>query len=208
MTYTVTVEQEAQRLHRVRVQVLDDAGNVVREDLMNQRVAVLDLGFGTSDLLVLREQMQIDSQASRNIPGGMSSLVDRLKRALHADPRFRMLQPDQLQPHELEPILRTGQIPGWNRDLDGLRDVVEAIKRDAVETFIQRLQTALGRRPANTIVLTGGGAALLGEYLVPRLQEAFSLSDVLIPDAPSLANARGFCRMARQYAAARGITVA
>lgn len=29
MTYTVTVEQEAQRLHRVLVKVFDDAGNEV-----------------------------------------------------------------------------------------------------------------------------------------------------------------------------------
>lgn len=192
--------------------LLGDGGEVRRPDLLKRRVAVLDIGFGTSDLLVVRPGMEIDSRSSSNIPGGVSNLVRRLQRDLQADETFRRLQAAQMQLHELEPALRSLQLPGLRPDrpeAERLRKIVARIKADASHTMVQRLEALLGgSQQPDVILLTGGGCALLSEELSSRLQAAFPLADVIVAEEAQTANTRGYRKLAMQFAVRRGLNVA
>ena len=192
--------------------LLDEGGAVREPDLLKARVAVLDIGFGTTDLLVLRPGGDVDSRASANIPGGVRNLVHRLQRDLQADPTFRRLQPAQMHLHELEPALREYLLPGLRQDRPEaaqLRRIVDRIKTDAAHTMAQRLESHLGgSQQPDIILLAGGGSALLGDVLVRAVESAFPLATVTLAEDPQQANTRGFYRLARQLAARRGLSVA
>lgn len=150
--------------------LLDDAGRFVaeRKSLLQKEVGVISVGFNTLELLVIRERAPV-----QRFTAGSTVGVRRLLELLNPDGHFSLGELDaRLRSGDLE----TGDIiPLWAREVTGV---------------IERKWGQQWKRFARIIVV-GGGAVLLGRYLIDRFE-----GKAVLPDPPVLSIARGLDKQA------------
>ena len=162
--------------------ILDERGHLVTRalDLVEGRVAVLDVGQQTTDLILVEGLEYIEAR-SGSIEVGVSTAVDMIRKVLLDDYRVTY------EPHEVEQALRRGWlvIDGKKRPLDGLASE----RLDPVARAIEaQARTLWNLSTLTALVLAGGGALALRPWLEPRFAQA-----IYAPDA-AMANAVGFLR--------------
>ncbi len=162
--------------------ILDERGHLVTRalDLVEGRVAVLDVGQQTTDLILVEGLEYIEAR-SGSIEVGVSTAVDMIRKVLLDDYRVTY------EPHEVEQALRRGWlvVDGKKRPLDGLAsERLDPIAR-AIEA---QARTLWNLSTLTALVLAGGGALALRPWLEPRFAQA-----IYAPDA-AMANAVGFLR--------------
>ncbi len=169
--------------------ILDERGHLVTRalDLVEGRVAVLDVGQQTTDLILVEGLEYIEAR-SGSIEVGVSTAVDMIRKVLLDDYRVTY------EPHEVEQALRRGWlvVDGKKRPLDGLASE----RLDPVARAIEaQARTLWNLSTLTALVLAGGGALALRPWLEPRFAQA-----IYAPDA-AMANAVGFLRYGlRQWA--------
>lgn len=169
--------------------ILDERGKLLTSalELVEGRVAVLDIGQQTTDLILIEGLEYIEAR-SGSLEVGVSTAIDMIRKVLIDEHRV------SYEPHEIEMALRRGWlvIDGQKQPLNGLASA----QLDPVARSIEaQARTLWNISTLTALVLAGGGALALRPWLEPRFRQA-----LYAPDA-AMANAAGFLRYGlRQWA--------
>lgn len=162
--------------------ILDERGMMLTSalELIEGRVAVLDVGTFTTDMILVEGMEYIEARSS-SIEVGVSTAIEMIRKELLDHHRTNY------EPHELEIAMRRGWlvINGKKEPLNGLAsDRLDPIAR-SIEA---QARTLWNIGTLNALVLAGGGSLALRPWLEP----CFPLA-TYAPDA-AMANAAGFLR--------------
>jgi len=165
--------------------ILNQEGRIVDELLARGRLGIIDIGTYTTDY-VLVDGLRYIEKGSGSIATAMSRAYQLIGRSLLDT--FGL----DLRMHEVDKAVQRGAVTvfGEERDIGWLAQPA----LDAVgEEILAYAGTLWGDgRELTAVLVTGGGAAALGDQIVQRYHHARVLQD-----AP-LANVRGFARYGRR----------
>lgn len=168
----------------------------VRDQRALGEVGILDIGSKTTNMLSVQRIREIGRESHSEEIGGWD--VVRALREYLAQPA---LCPDlKLRDHELAQAVIARQVGYYGKAVDigpVVDEITARLSSQIVAEASKLWRESLAR--FGLIVITGGGALLLGDQI--RSQPQFS--NALIADAPIYANARGYLKYAR-YLATRG----
>ncbi|VVD95601.1 hypothetical protein PEP31012_01837 [Pandoraea eparura] len=143
---------------------------------------IIDVGWGTSDVFVSSEKLQIDHSRCDGVPsGGAAAVVREVSLLLRSEFGGRFTNLDLI-----DRAMRTGQPLQHNGapiDLSDFFNRVAHITVPVARVILTRLRTAEDL----TVLVTGGGA----RYYLPALQETLGCPVTVVND-PRFANATGF----------------
>ena len=150
-----------------------------------RRIGILDIGGKTTNLLGTSGIRPRDGEIASLDLGGWDVVMavrDWLIDQGADDP----------QPYDVERALREGSITfyGERVSVSQARDEAAAV---VAEDIVARAHTLWPMQSLDLVVLTGGGALLLGEAIKQRLNHR----NIVVADDPVFANALGFYRLAR-----------
>jgi len=170
--------------------LLDDAGRVVRPELVKQRLGVIDIGGHNVGYLAVDGLSDIPAE-TRGTERGAWHVVRALRDYLDAEHRGLSRLPD----HRLMDAIIEGEIWDADRPVD-LTPVVGGILEEVGQEIVDTARQYWGHDAATfrSVIVCGGGAYLWGE----RIKRAFRQAVVL--ECPEMANARGFYRFAANQA--------
>ena len=164
--------------------LFDDNGEVQDEGLASSRVGVLDIGFYTSDLLTIDNLELVEKQIGsfeNGVAGTLESIAKDIEKAYD-------LRPDL---HKTEEAIRKGSIRVFGTD----HDITEIVRQRLTElaTEIEARAKTIWKTAADLdkVILTGGGAALLQDYLD-------LYKHAMVIDEAQFANARGYYKYAKR----------
>lgn len=165
----------------------DESGRVANIEIATGNVAIIDIGGKTTNLLSVSRIKEI-GRATASVNIGAWDVVRTVREWLetHA-PKL------DLRDHEIIQAVIARQIKYYGKPVD-LRDIIAATtQRLAGQVIAQAGQLWNGAAGLDAILITGGGALLLGEHVKahPDFPHARIVND------PLLANARGFWKYAR-----------
>lgn len=151
--------------------LLDDCGQFIleRKGQFGREIGVISIGFNTLEMLTVRDKTPVQS-----LTAGRTTGVRRLLELLNMDGHYTL--------GELDERLRNGMLdtkaalPVWAREISGQ---------------VEKLWGSRWKRFASILVV-GGGALLLREYLSERFQ-----GKLHIPDDPVLAIAHGLYKLGK-----------
>lgn len=170
--------------------LLDNDGQIAGDPAMERgQVAVVDLGFHTVDVAVIRRMVPAPSALDTYQLGTARPLREiRAKLVAHFERELSLYETDlAVRAGRLDVAGSSRPLPaGWDRPL-----VQNA------ESVAARLVEAWGRGAQFDTILIGGGGAALAP-LVQAITRRFGHARVV--DAPQLAIARGYARLARRLA--------
>lgn len=162
--------------------VLDDAGQLKEKELAGGRLACLDIGRFTTDLVLVDGLQFIDkSSTSYNDIGLYESFKDLsliLKNASY-----------DLAPDNLEPYIR------GSRTIPGIAQHKEQAFASLAEKIASRLINCWPDMWSfDKVYITGGGAICLGSYIA----EALNSEKIVICDNATMTNCRGFFKFGKR----------
>jgi plasmid segregation protein ParM len=161
--------------------LLSDEGQIADEDLARGRLGVIDIGTFTTDY-VLVDALRYIEKGSGTIASAMSQACALVGRSLLDTYHL------ELRMHDVDRAIRRGHVTiyGEERDIEWLvSPVLDAI---SAEILAQAATLWGDGRDLDAILVTGGGALVLGERIQHRYRHARTLPD------PALANVRGFLK--------------
>jgi len=166
---------------------LDDDGQIINAPLAESRVGVIDVGGKTTGFLSVEALAEIRRE-THSIDVGCWEPLRLIGEAI--EERWPGLA---LRDHEIIEAVRLGQIRHYGQ-VHGIYDIVErAIEPLAAEVVATATQRWNGGARLDTILVTGGGAHLVGD----QIKAAFRHAEVIQGD-PVFANALGFWRYAQR----------
>jgi plasmid segregation protein ParM len=161
--------------------ILDDEGQIVDEALARGRLGVIDIGTFTTDY-VLVDGLRYVERGSGSIATGMSKAYELIGRSLLDS--FEL----DLGMHQVDQAVRRGSINifGEKREIDWIAEpVFDAI---AAEILAQAGSLWGDGRDLDAVLVTGGGAIVLGERVREHYRHATILEDA------AMANVKGFLK--------------
>ena len=165
-------------------EALDQRGGLVQPNLTG-RVGVIDIGGKTTNILSAHKLSENPNETASINLGGWD-IIRQLREHLAE------IVPDlELRDHELAQALRERRVrvAGEWLDLPAIADILTPMADEVLATVRQLWGSALR---LDVILISGGGAHLIGE----RLQQSFRQARVV--DAPVYANALGFWKLAQR----------
>lgn len=141
-------------------QMLNDLGEVSDKRLVKEKVGIVDVGFRTSDYTVA-DSMRYSERGSRTTDSGIARAFNVIAGKL------REKSGVNVELYRLHEAVARGSIKirGKEYDLQGLTEQVFGQLAGAVASEIDRLWA--DDWDMDTILLTGGGGAVLAEHLKP-----------------------------------------
>ncbi|MCP1674165.1 plasmid segregation protein ParM [Natronocella acetinitrilica] len=163
----------------------------VNEELVAQRIGIVDIGGRTTDIAVIRD-WQLDTERSSTVEVGMIAVREALREAISEE--YDVEVNDQ----ELARALTDGRIRMWGKDQD-----VSAIAAGAIKVAVNRIRSETMRRLGRAadleqVIFVGGTVVAIQRHL-----EGWFPNQVIGTD-PSFANARGMAKYAEFILAAQG----
>lgn len=142
------------------------------------KVGILDIGFGTSDLVAIEDEEYLPMK-SRTVNIGTSSAYREISNSLFAN--YGIMK----EIHTLDEVVisKTVKISGETHDVTHILE--EAFERLASKLFIELNSTWLVKDFDN-ILFTGGGSHAVRKHLRPRLPHSTQIIE------PFTANSRGY----------------
>jgi plasmid segregation protein ParM len=168
---------------------LDDRGRIIAQDLATGAVGVVDVGGKTTNLLSVNRLAEIGRETA-SVPVGAWEAVRGLR--THFDEKYPGL--DELRDHEIIDAIIARQVKYYGNpvDLAGLVDgILEPL---ADQVLAEATQLWNGGATLDAILVSGGGALLLGPYIKRHFRHARVIEE------PVFANALGFWRFAERLA--------
>lgn len=162
---------------------LSEPGDVVRPDLAEQVLGLIDIGFYTSDFLTV-DRMQIQSARMQGVDLGLSLVCERVARDL--EEQFRL----SLKLHQVDEVIRTRRVRVYGEVKD-VSELVEARLKELAQMVRSQCERLWQLPALDGVLLTGGGAALLASELA-------SMGPLTCVREPQGANARGFFKYGRR----------
>jgi plasmid segregation protein ParM len=164
---------------------LNNTGNVVNDELADGNVGVIDVGGKTTNLLSVDGLTEISRETSSVSVGAWD--VARAVRVHLAD-RCPELE---LRDHKLMNAITKRQVKYFGEPVDFGPVVDAALEPMADQVIAEATQLWNGAAGLDAILVTGGGALLLGD----RLRQHFRHARIV--EQPVWANALGFYRFAQ-----------
>ena len=162
------------------------------------RALVIDIGGFTTDFLAVNPGGVVDYSLARSVPIGIQSVISDFEESFRANNLEIVKDTPVLPPGRVRQAIITGVFEGGGRKYPCDQDVEEATSL-FLNRFADTYQRLAGGALAwDTIILTGGGCALLYHKLTPLLKH----DNVLLADDVDilhLANVRGGLKLWRLY---------
>jgi len=159
--------------------VLDDGRPV---DLTDSKIGVIDVGFKTTDYVVLERMRWVDLESS-SVNVGMNTIFRAVQRELNR--RFNY----DLPLYNVESAVASGEIESAGKKYD-VRPITEAAMQAIAKKILDSISADWQNRAAlRAVLVAGGGGAALWGYL--RHWDAM----YLMPNA-QMANALGYFKLA------------
>jgi len=165
---------------------LNDRGKVVDKALAGGRVGVIDCGGKTTNLLAVNRLSEIGRKtASVNVGGWVAA-------RMLADVLTDKCPGLSLRDHEITQAIIARQVTYYGETVD-LTDVVDGILDSlAAQVVAEASQVWNGAAGLSAILVSGGGALLLGDHIRRHFPHARVVAD------PVFANACGFLKLAQR----------
>jgi hypothetical protein len=189
VTYANTFDEPQGGL--MNVILAQDGRHYQRTDINGGRALVIDIGGHTTDWLAVNAGGEVDYSLQDSTPLGILSVVKDFERSFRANNAdFTKQFANGLPPERVRDAIRTGSFTGAGQTIKCEGEVLEA-----ANVLVNRIAdtyqtTANGGADFDSIILTGGGSALIAGLLLPVLKH----SRVVMADEPTaihLANVRG-----------------
>jgi plasmid segregation protein ParM len=163
-------------------QLWDDNGNTVTPVIAEGKVAVVDIGSRTTNFLSAF-RIEENFEETRTIENGAWDVVRMVERWMEDELPGLSLKDYQM----VEAMIRRSV--RYHGEPVDLSEVVAAAVKELARQIASIASQLWGEAAdIDLIILTGGGALLLGAYL----RETWQFARATIPDNPVVANARGF----------------
>lgn len=166
---------------------LDDRGQIANAELAESRVGIIDVGGKTTGFLSVEALAEIRRE-THSIDVGCWEPLRLIGEAI--DRGWPGLA---LRDHEVVQAVQAGRVRHYGQDHDITAVISEAIEPLAAEVVATATQRWNGGARLDRILVTGGGAHLVGE----QIRAAFRHAQVIEGD-PVFANALGFWRYAQR----------
>jgi plasmid segregation protein ParM len=164
--------------------VYDKASGTLDQKLLTQRVLVVDIGWGTTDLALL-ESSQVRGTFGFEI-GASDYIAGVQEEANNKMPEANIFA---LNAHELDLALLQSPIVETPFGQFDLGAIAETHKRRQAENIYKSVMgVGLEYNKLNKIIMTGGGSLLYEKYL----RELFNDPRLIIQENAVLSNAQGF----------------
>jgi plasmid segregation protein ParM len=183
--YINKVRMLPQPLGSVLNLLMDDTGKIVKKDLADQKIGVVDIGFRTTDFAILDHLRYID-RGSRTIDTGISKAFAIIAGKLQEKCGINVELYRLYKPVEDGAIKMRGH--GFN--FAKIRDQVYEQLAQTIAGEIERLWAS--DWDIDTIVLTGGGCVDLAAHLQPLL--VGNLLPIDPSSDPRLNNVKGYVK--------------
>lgn len=159
--------------------LFDEDGNV-DEDFAANHVGIIDIGYGTSDFIQVKNYRYLEKFSSTSA-NGISSVYREISNYLST--HYSIHKED----FELEQIIRSGELRIRGGLID-LREPLKAAKRSLAKKVGNEIKSIWSNLPeVSLIIVAGGGGALLYDELAEILGD-----DIVLAQDSQLANVRGY----------------
>jgi len=183
---SITVVVVPQPFGTVAAVVLNQRGEIIDPDLANGEIGIIDIGGKTTNLLSVSELAEIGHETASIDTGGWDAV--RQMRDYLAEH-----YPDlELRDHKIAEIVQTGQATYYGKPIDLTDAIGDILDPMADEIISQASQLWNGGANLHAILITGGGANLLGD----RIKRNYRHAQVV--ENPQYANAIGYWKMAQR----------
>jgi PRTRC genetic system protein D len=166
--------------------LFDNNGEVQNEGLVTARIGVLDIGFYTSDILTIDNLEPVEKQIA-SFENGVAGTLEAISKDI--EDRYDLRQ----DIHKTEETLRKGSLRAYGVDHDIAGMAKQRLTELATEIEAHVKTVWKSAADIDQVLLTGGGAALLKDYL------NFYRHATVIEDA-QFANAEGYYKYSRRIA--------
>lgn len=161
--------------------IFDQRGVVVDKELSRSKVGIIDVGFRTTDFVVVDKLEYID-KLSYSTTTGMSNAYAII--AEHLRNQYRIFKEN----YELDEIIQKAQIK-----VAGKVYSLEQVKKDAFEQVSAKILTEMNsiwdRRDLDAILISGGGGKALADFILPELETA------ALVEESQVANVNGYLKL-------------
>ena len=165
---------------------LDDAGRIVDTAIAGGRVGIIDVGGKTTGFLSVDALTEIRRE-THSIDVGCWEPLRLIGEAIEG--RWPGLH---LRDHEIIEVVQSGQVHYYGQVQDISAIVTEALEPLAAKVVATATQRWNGGARLDTIIVTGGGAHLVGD----QIKAAFRHARII--EGPVFANALGFWRYSQR----------
>ncbi len=171
--------------------VLNDAGDLVNRKMAAGNIGVLDIGQNTVDLVRVDGLEFVDAQSDSFSDLGLFDAYGLLYREI------KDVYGVEIPPARMEKYLQNNYI-----EVDGHKQNIAGIKQREFSAHAGRIiSRALNLwRDAwqlNQIIITGGGAVVLGDYISRQLNKPGQV-ELVDPSRATLSNVNGYLKLARR----------
>lgn len=169
-------------------EVLNDDGQIINPTLARGNIGVIDIGGKTCNLLSVNKLTEIARETASVNVGGWT-LVRAVRDWLSRE------QPglDDLRDHQIAEAIKARSIRAYGETVTAFPQVIAEMGAElAAQIIAQASQLWNGAAILDAILVTGGGALLLGDAIKAHWKHARIVSD------PVFANATGYYRLARR----------
>lgn len=184
----------------MNVILTEDGQHYQNTNINGGRALVIDIGGHTTDWLAVNPGGEIDYSLARSIPLGIQGVLSDFEESFRSNNLEAVKDTAVLPPDRVRKALITGVFEGGGKQYPCEQEVEEAtsLMLNRMADTYQRI--AGGALRWDSIILTGGGSALLYHKLIPVLNhEKVILADET--ESLYLANVRGGMKLWRLYAA-------
>lgn len=167
--------------------ILDDEGQLKDTRLAAGKVGIIDIGYNTLDLARV-DELEFVSTRSTSFSGmGIFASFQALSTEIYRNLSL------EVPPEKLEPLVKSKEImvAGKSVSIEELKK--SAFQRTAAEIVSRVKSTWPDRWELERILITGGGAVLLSEYLLPEFEGQASLAN-----AAQFANVNGYLKFGKR----------
>jgi len=186
------------RVHNVRVipqpfgsllaTVLDDKGGIADPTLAQASAGIIDVGGKTTNLLSVNRLSEVGRETSSVNLGGWD-----LVRAVRGWLSNHYPGLDDLRDHTLAEAIQAREIRYFGDPASDFSATVDALAQDlAAQVIAEAGHLWNGGATLDAILITGGGALLLGDYIKAQWRHARVVS------APVYGNALGYWKLSRR----------
>ncbi|MBF0557268.1 MAG: ParM/StbA family protein [Nitrospirae bacterium] len=159
----------------------DNDGDIAGSAPLFKRLGIVDIGYHTTDYILIEDAKHYVEKASGSIPTGAYELYDIVARELK-----NAFDRDMVTADEAEQSVKTKhfKVSGQNKDVSNLVERVLSQVGQKIAGVIKSKWSIVGE--IDVVLLTGGGGSLLQQHI-----SAMAHTHLLISE-PQMANARGY----------------
>lgn len=165
---------------------MDDAGRVVNKEVADKAHGVIDIGGKTTNMLTVHQLAEVPSETD-SVDKGAWDIMRAVRDFFSQRGYFDLLD---LSDHEIMAAILEGKVDYFDSTIDLNPVVGNLMDTMADAIFAKSTHIWGGSGRLKSIIITGGGAYLLGSRLLKHFKQAR-----IAPD-PQFANALGYAKFA------------